>query len=107
MYINKKLIGQKIKEYRKKNKLTQSELAEMVDLSDKHIGRIEAGRYLPNFLSFLRILEVLNIDFSEFGLNTNRISDKNRQELLEIIYSATDKEINLYLKLIKTLKEEV
>lgn len=107
MYINKELIGQKIKEYRKKNKLTQSELAEMVDLSDKHIGRIEAGRYLPNFLSFLRILEVLNIDFSEFGLNTNKISDKNRQELLEIIYSATDKEINLYLKLIKTLKEEI
>lgn len=107
MYINKELIGKKIKEYRKKNKLSQAELAEMVNLSDKHIGRIEAGKYLPNFLNFLKILEVLQIDFLEFGLNSTETSNSTKKELLNIIYSSSDKEVNLYLKIIKTLKEEL
>ncbi|MGN0031854.1 MAG: helix-turn-helix domain-containing protein [Candidatus Gastranaerophilaceae bacterium] len=107
MYINKELIGKKIKEYRKKNKLSQAELAEMVSLSDKHIGRIEAGKYLPNFLNFLKILEVLQIDFLEFGLNPIKTSNSTKKELLNIIYSSSDKEVNLYLKIIKTLKEEL
>jgi len=105
MNINKRLIGQKIKAARKKSKLTQSELAEMVNLSDKHIGRIEVGKYMPNFLNFMKILEALNLNISDFGLNTAEVSNPNRRELLDIIYTATDKDINLYLKLIKTLQD--
>ena len=52
-------------------------------------------------------MEVLNIDFSDFGLNIHKVNDESRKELLELIYSANDKEINLYLKLIKTLKENI
>lgn len=105
MDINKKLIGQKIKEARKNCKLSQSELAEKVELSDKHIGRIEAGKYMPGFLNFVKILEVLNLNVSDFGLQTPDVSNPDRRELLNIIYSATDKDVNLYLKLIKTLKD--
>lgn len=107
MHIDKNFIGKKIKQARKKIKLSQAELAEKVDLSDKHIGRIEAGKYLPNFLNFVKIMEVLNIDFSDFGLNIHKVNDESRKELLELIYAANDKEINLYLKLIKTLKENI
>ena len=107
MYYDKKFIGNKIKEFRKRNKLSQAELAEKVGLSDKHIGRIEAGKYFPTFVNFLNILEVLNIDLSEFGLNVENKFENNKNELLKIVYSASEKEINLYLKLIKTLKEEI
>ena len=106
MHIDKRFIGQKIKEYRKKEKLSQLELAEKVGLSDKHIGRIEAGKYLPNFINFLNILNVLKINFSDLGLNIAQVNNQNKVELLKLIYTSTDKEINLYLKLIKTLKEE-
>lgn len=104
MYCNKEFIGKKIKEFRKVKKLSQSELAEIVGLSDKHIGRIEAGKYFPNFVNFLKILEVLDIDLSEFGLEINPHANSQRQELLKIIYSSTEKEINTYLKVIKALK---
>lgn len=107
MHIDKIFIGKKIKEARKQKKLSQAELAEKINLSDKHIGRIEAGKYIPNFLNFIKIMEVLNIDFDDFGLNLSKVNDKNRKELLEIIYSANEKEINLYLKLIKTLRENI
>lgn len=107
MHIDKIFIGKKIKEARKQKKLSQAKLAEKINLSDKHIGRIEAGKYIPNFLNFIKIMEVLNIDFDDFGLNLSKVNDKNRKELLEIIYSANEKEINLYLKLIKTLRENI
>ena len=107
MYNDKKFIGEKIKQFRKKSNLSQAELAEKVGLSDKHIGRIEAGKYLPGFGNFLNILEVLNIDISEFGFSLNKIEDNNKKEFFKLIYSSTDKEINLYLQVIKTLKENL
>jgi len=104
MYNNKEIIGLKIKEFRKKRRLSQAELAEKVGLSDKHIGRIEAGKYFPNFLNFLKILNVLNINLSEFGFNIEHSNNPSREQLLNLIYSSNEKEIDTYLKIIKVLK---
>ena len=60
MYTNRSFIGQKIREFRKKKKLSQAELAEKVGLSDKHIGRIEAGKYFPNFGNFFVLKNFIN-----------------------------------------------
>lgn len=38
----KNLFGRKIKEYRKKKNLTQAQLAELVNVDDKHISCIES-----------------------------------------------------------------
>ncbi len=104
MYNNKEIIGLKIKEFRKKQKLSQAELAEKVGLSDKHIGRIEAGKYFPNFLNFLNILKVLNLNLSEFGFNIEHSDNPYREQLLNLIYSSSEKEIVTFLKIIKVLK---
>lgn len=42
------LFGKKIKEYRKKKKLTQAQLAEFVNVDDKHISCIESGKNFPS-----------------------------------------------------------
>lgn len=44
---DKKIIGNKFKEYRKSKQLTQFELAEKVGLNEKQISRIEAGLNYP------------------------------------------------------------
>ena len=44
----KKLFGRKIKEYRKKKNLTQAQLAELVNVDDKHISCIESGKNFPS-----------------------------------------------------------
>lgn len=68
---DKKFIGNKIKSYRKKLGITQSELAEMVDLSDQHISRIESGCYVPSLTTFFDLVNVLKIDLQEFGFGVN------------------------------------
>ena len=42
------LFGRKIKEYRKKKNLTQAQLAELVNVDDKHISCIESGKNFPS-----------------------------------------------------------
>ena len=51
---DKKFIAERIKYYRKKMNLTQAELAEMVDLSDQHLSRIERGCYVPSLTTFFQ-----------------------------------------------------
>lgn len=102
--MDNKYFGEKIKEYRKRAKLSQAQLAELVDLSDKHIGRIESGKYSPSIKNFIKIIKVLNIDISILGLN-NYNKSKDYNDLINLIDQSNPKEISLFLKMIKLLKE--
>lgn len=103
MYTNRSFIGQKIREFRKKKKLSQAALAEMVGLSDKHIGRIEAGKYFPNFGNFMSILEALDMNLSEFGSDETKIDNPKRAELIKIMYSVNDEKLEMFYKIIKAI----
>lgn len=93
---DKKLIGKIVKSYRKKLGITQAELAEMVDLSDQHISRIESGCYLPSLTTFFEIVNVLKIDLREFGFGVEATQNPLKNELLNKISSATDTELIFY-----------
>lgn len=100
---DKKFIGNTIKTYRKKLNLTQSELAEMVDLSDQHISRIESGCYVPSLPTFFDLVNVLKIDLQEFGFNIEITSNPLKKELLDKISSATETELVFYNNLINAI----
>ena len=105
MEINNEILGKKIKEYRRRLKISQSQLAELVDLSDKHIGRIESGKYSPSIRNFLKIIEVLKIDISDFGFNSYMDnSNLEKKKLIELINLSSVDEISLYLDIIQLLK---
>ena len=55
IYDDKKFIGKIIKNARKKLKLTQAELAEKIDMSEKNLGNIEKGKQFPQINNFFRI----------------------------------------------------
>ncbi len=50
-----------IKEYRIKNGYTQEELAEILDISPRHLQRIEADIYSTTIKMLINIIEVLKI----------------------------------------------
>ena len=54
-----------IKKQRKAMKMTQQQLAEKVGLSVRHIGKLEDGTYLPKFITYLKLAEVLQFDVSD------------------------------------------
>ena len=101
--IDKKYIGQKIKEARKAQKMSQFELAEKTNLHEKQIYRIEAGENSPSHDNFLRITNVLNLKIDYFN-DIKLPQNKNILNILEILKNSNEKEIELYLQLIKTVK---
>ena len=104
MFLDKIFIGQKFKEYRKKSGLSQEKLAEKAELALKHYGRIERGTCIPTLLTFFKLVEILEIPLSEFGANYKEKNNKNKEELLKEIHSSNDKEIEVYLDVIKDIK---
>lgn len=58
----KKIIGNNISELRKINKLTQSELAEKLNYSDKAISRWERGDTMPSIEVLCQICDLFNVD---------------------------------------------
>ena len=74
MNFDYKSLGSNIKKRRKEKKLTQAELAEVVDVSDSHIGRIENGRSKPSVETLAAIANALatGIDNLAYGSLHNK-----------------------------------
>lgn len=70
-----------LKKYRQENKLTQQELAEMLDVSDKSISKWELGQTYPSKKNMLNIANTLNISVELLLLEElSEESDKNKQQ---------------------------
>lgn len=104
---DKNFIGRKIKYFRKKRNITQNKLAELVDLSEKHISKIESGTHQPSITAFFNIVKVLDIGLEEFGLPLKTTANSVRDEIYKCINDSTDDELNIILPLIKCLKENL
>ncbi len=105
IYDDKKFIGKIIKNARKSAKLTQAELAEKIDMSEKNLGNIENGKQFPQINNFFRILEVLNLSVEDFGVNQKEKSDKIREDLIQSIYLLNDTELEIYLNILKYISQ--
>ena len=65
-YISRaKLLGKNIKKYRMAKKLTQNELAELVDLSREYIADVERGLKNISLRKLYLVADVLKIKMSD------------------------------------------
>ena len=58
-------IGEKISQMRKQNNMTQKDLAEKLNVSDKVISKWETGKCLPDVETMLKLSKVLDVSISE------------------------------------------
>jgi len=104
--MNQEKIGKFIQKRRKEKKITQSELAEKLGVSDKTIGNWENGRNMPDLSLFKPLCDELGITINEL-LSGEKIDKKDYQEKLEenivktIDYS--NKRVNKYSNIIGLL----
>ena len=59
--MNKLTMGDRIKEARKNQNLTQEQLAECLDVSVEFVGQIERGLKMPRMQVFVKLIETLNV----------------------------------------------
>ncbi len=98
----KKLLGQRIRELRLKQKISQERLAELVNMDRRSISNIECGNTFP--LSALSLIaQSLNTDLKNlFDFNCNA---KNDKQLIEYITKRLPELNSDQLKMIYRLVE--
>ena len=61
-------IGQRIRSIRKNRKLTQGDLAKIADMKASNISEIENGKSQMHLLTFIKIIEALQVSADELLL---------------------------------------
>ncbi|MBQ8886462.1 MAG: helix-turn-helix transcriptional regulator [Candidatus Gastranaerophilales bacterium] len=74
--------GLKIKEIRKRKKISQEKLAEMVSMNTRSILRLENAQNIPTIETLDKIAKALNVSISDF-FETQ--TTKNKDEIIEDI----------------------
>ena len=100
--------GKKLKQIRVARGLSQAKLAEMADVHEKHISKIETGRFHPNFETLNKILNALNLKLDTFGLNFENVSTNDNPfylKSMQILSNADEQEIEYYYSLLKTAQK--
>lgn len=93
----KKLLGKRLQEIRKSKKLTQEQVAELIDIETVSLSNIENGKYFPSAENLDKLLNVLKISPSEiFYCEYNKPSEelitemtnamKNDEKLAKLMY---------------------
>lgn len=106
------LVGRKIRELRKKHKLTQTELASRIGIQQSDLSRMEQGQYRVSLDTLFKILAEFEMSIGEFFgeihqrsvsprdarvlQNLKSLDERGRREVEEFIAfkRAKDKEAN-------------
>ncbi len=100
----KEIFAKNLKELRKRNKMTQEQLAELVNVAPRHISFIETGRSFPSCELLERICKVLQVDFTEvIKTEENLTREELLQKLNTIVPKLNDEQLNYLVKLAKEL----
>ena len=94
--IHYELIGKRVREYRKKQKLTQQALAEQVGLVPSNISHIERGTTKLSIQSLIRIANALHVSAESLLCdNLEHVIQPFHQEIADIIDDCSPKEIRI------------
>ena len=107
MNLDKKHIAKIIQNARREAKLTQLELAEKIEISEKHMSKIETGKNYPALDTFLKILDVLNLTLGDFGLQNTSETYHNKLLLQKIIDTSSEKQLDACAEVITAVLKYV
>ncbi len=93
---DKVFIAKKIRAARKELNYTQAKLAELVNVNEQHISRIENATYSPSLGLFFKLQKALGLDLSDFGIDINENISPLRKDVLRMVYSASKKNLPYY-----------
>ena len=90
MYFDQEAFGKCLKELRNIKGMTQEELAEKLNISREHLGRIECGKYGCSIDLLIELSYTLNASTDYLLLGRNPDRDQDRKQLLQVISQLSD-----------------
>ena len=105
MNTKSKEIGDRIREARKKKRLSQSQLSELLDISPSHMSDIENGKTNIGLDIFMHLTEILQVS-ADWLLQTDipPVNTLLNNEAYNIFADCTSSEAQILLRIIKEIK---
>lgn len=94
------ILGKRIAYLRNKRGLTQEKLAELVNYSTNHIGKLESARTNPSFELLVSLSKALDVELMElFNFSEYKDSNYIKKELNNFIASSDEKKLKILYKI--------
>ena len=101
-----KIIGARIQKRRTEMKMTQAELAELIDTNQKHLSRIEGGYHRCTLDLMVAIAKALDVSIDYLIANFEDSSNPSTlQVIIDDIKGMTPKQLEMLQENIKTIKK--
>lgn len=101
-----KVIGARIQKCRTERKMTQAELAEIIDTNQKHLSRIEGGYHRSTLDAIVAIARALDVSVDYLIADYNDSSNPSTlQVILDEIRDFTPQQLELLQDNIKAIKK--
>ena len=101
----KKLLGRRIKELIKQKDISQERLAELIGVEPTALSNIVTGRNYPLMSTLEKILQVLDVEFSEVFKFDHHNDNKDLQAEIEQILNNNPDRMKDFYKIAKALVE--
>ena len=99
----KKLLGQRIKELRKRKGYSQEKLSELINVDPTTISNIENGKNYPTLVNLENLTNVLNISFLDVFDFEHKNASNNLIEQISILLKQNPDKIEDFYKIIVAL----
>lgn len=99
------LLREAIRNERKDKRITQEELAEMLEVSPTHIKHIESGHRKPSIEILFEIAKILNIDSVVFSKNESAHTD-TREKIDRLLDISDEASLRFILSVLEALREK-
>lgn len=99
----KKLLGNRIRELRKRANINQEKLAELISVEPATISNIENGRNYPSMLNLESIIQALNTTFLEVFDFEHKNTNENLLKEINLILTTNPEKIEDFYKIAKAL----
>lgn len=79
--MTKNILSEKLKQYREQKEITQQELAELLDVSDKSISKWELGNGYPSKKNMIKISDLLDVSLEVMLIEEKNEGNKFKKSL--------------------------
>lgn len=102
---DKRQIGKKIKQLRKRLSLTQDTLAESVQISPKYLSNIEQGKENPTLDILIRLSTELKVDIGEvFAFEQDALTGEGlREKAAQLLKEASDEQLRTTIRVLQAV----